>query len=215
MNLNSKIENQKRGGKGDTLSSNDYYTNSYVERLKALGSDVQYSNYMGGSTGSTAFTDSLLYLSSFYINNKSTLNGVGWIHQVQGDYTADNYNGIGLYSYDAINAKLILIASTTNDGDIWKKTPSGSYFTKNFTIPVTVNSGIYYTGLLYNNSAQVTAPSILSHASQTSQATVTNAVAVSSSAKFYGTITPATSLPAEILNTDINSVVFSQILYLY
>jgi len=191
-----------------------YYTNSYVERLKALGSNVQYSNYIGTGTSNTAFAQQILYLMSIHINKASILNGFGWFQQTQGNYVASDYNGIGLYEYDTINEKLILIASTSNDGDIWKALPS-SYNTKDFTNPISISSGVYYIGLLYNTSAQTQSPIILAHNSFTTISLLINALGLPASAKLNGTISSITTLPTEILDTDIGSVANSYIFNLY
>lgn len=195
----------------NAVSSGDYYSNSYIERLKALGSNVQYSTYLGTNTGTNLLLDNTLMLHSIYINKESTITGVGWIQVAQGSYTADNYNGIGLYSYDLLNEKLILIASTTNDGDIWKVVGS-VYTTKDFTTPVVVAKGIYYIGLLYNQSAVVTPPSLLGHNSFTGMGLLMNSIGT---AKFNGTVNVQNTLPSEILNTDISSQVHSGVLNLY
>lgn len=161
MNLNSKIENQKRGGKGDTLPSNDYYTNSYVDRLKALGSNVQYSNFIPQSTQNLSITDGRLYLYSFYINKTSTINGVGYfVNSAGSGVTPDNYNGFGLYSFDDINS-INLVASTPDDSNLFLLT--NGYRTKDFTTPVTINKGIYYLAVLYNVSSGFAHPSLIAH----------------------------------------------------
>ena len=209
--LNDKIDSleQRLAGAEDI-----YYSNSYVERLKALGSDVQYSTYPGGSISGTAFTDNTLYLTSIFIPKTSIISGIGYIISTQGSYTADEYNGIGLYSYDSTNEKLVLIASTTNDGDIWKAA-ANAYATKDFTTPITVNSGIYYVGLLYNNSAQVTAPILMVSAGQTTITPLINTIGLTTAKLVGGSVNTMNNLPSEILNTSITSVTIGAILYLY
>lgn len=190
-----------------------YYTNSYVERLKALGSNVQYSTYAGFSTQNIPLTDGLLSLNSIYIDKTTTITGVGWVQVTQGNYTASDYNGIGLYSYDLLNQKLILVESTTNDGDIWKAS-ANSYATKNFSNSVTINKGLYYIGTLYNNSAQVTAPTVIAAGTFLQHPSIMNAASISSG-YLSGSVTSSTVLPAEILNTTISNAIHTTALYIY
>jgi hypothetical protein len=159
MNLNSKIENQKRGGKGDTLPSNDYYTNSYVERLKALGSNVQYSNYLGLTTSAVILTDNVVSIHSIYIPKTSIITGVGWFQNMGGINTLDNYNGIGLYSFDGVNS-IELLTSTSNQNLF--QTTSG-YKTEDFDDVLTINKGIYYIGFLFNKSAGFVDPNLITN----------------------------------------------------
>lgn len=198
----------------NAVSSGDYYTNSYVERLKALGSNVQYSNYLGTGTGSLNLTDGRLYLYSLYIPKISTINGFSWYQTFSGDYTADNYNGVGLYSYDLVNEKLTLITSTDDDPDIWK-TPTLSVGNKNFELPVTINSGIYYIGFLWNASATVQGPIIIGHNTDTTINSFMNTYGLST-AKLNGYLSGQNTLPSEILNTDIlSNITHNAIVNLY
>lgn len=143
-----------------TSTTESYYSNSYVERLKALGSDVQYSNYLGGSISSFNMADGTIYLSSIFIPKTTIISNIGWRGgSTTGDYTADNYNGIGLYSINKITGDLILLGKTANDGSIWA-IPTITYNSKNFETPLTLTKDIYFLGFLYNSSAQVTVPSV-------------------------------------------------------
>jgi len=144
----------------NAVSSGDYYSNSYVERLKALGSNVQYSNFIPQTTQNLALTDGRLYLYSFYINKSTTITGVGFYQQQAGLITADNYNGFGLYSFDGIDS-IDLIASTTSDSNIFQLTTG--YKTKDFIIPSAVDKGIYYLGVLFNKSGGFVDPILFAH----------------------------------------------------
>ncbi len=216
MNLNSKIENQKRGGKGDTLPSNDYYTNSYVDRLKLLGSDIQYSTTFGGQSSNFTINDGLIHLTSIYIPKTSVISGVSWYQGTQGNYTADNYNGIGIYSFNAITKNLTLVGSTDNDGDIWK-TIGNSLGSKNFSTPLTLEAGVYYIAALYNNSAQTTAPSYAYNGLNIVSTTISGLNLTLPSNVYLNAVTVATNttLPGTILSTDIVSNSVSYIYWLY
>ena len=133
-----------------------YYTNSYVERLKALGSNVQYSTTFGGSSSTLALTDGSLYLNSIYINKESVINTVSTYQATAGSYTPDNYNGVGIYSFDILTATYTLIGSSANTATLWTTAPGVNSI--NLSTPLTLQKGVYFIGILYNNSAQVTAP---------------------------------------------------------
>ena len=95
-----------------------------------------------------------------YLPKAGTLTGVRWYQITAGDYTASNYNGVGLYSYSG--GTWTLQASSTDDGNIWKQ-GSSTWGTKNFTSAYPAAAGIYAVSILWSRSAQVTAPIIASY----------------------------------------------------
>ncbi len=107
--------------------------------------------------GSFGMTSQQLILASVYIPFATTITGVKWWQVVQGVYTANNYNGVGLYTYSG--GTLTLVASSTNDGNIWKG-GTGSMQTKAFSSTYSAAAGVYYIGAIYCTSAQTTAPQI-------------------------------------------------------
>lgn len=117
------------------------------------GAPLGISLTAAGTT--TGMTDARLWLIPVYVAVPTTLIGVKWYQATTGNYTADNYNGIGLYSVSGGVATLV--ASSTNDGNIWKG--SVLWQSKAFSSPYVVTAAAtYYIGALYNSSAQVTAP---------------------------------------------------------
>ncbi len=83
-----------------------------------------------------------------YLPVAATLTGVKWFQSVQGVYTSNNYNGVGLYTYS--EGTLTLVASSTNDGNIWKGT--GNTFTsKAFSSTYAAAAGVYFVCALYSN----------------------------------------------------------------
>jgi hypothetical protein len=130
-----------------------------------------------------AMTDGQIYLSAVYLPTAATITGARWFQNVAGVYTADNYNGVGLYSYSG--GTLTLVASSTDDGTIWKSTGTQS---KAFSTPYSAVAGVYYLGFIYNSSAQTTAPSIVGSPNKTSGAYID----FTNSAKINATLTAAT-----------------------
>lgn len=127
--------------------------------IQLLGSPIK-STGIGApflpNTG-TGMSDGRSYYNAVYVDKKITSTGVAFYQATQGAFTADNFNGLALYSYSAGTATQIAI--TANDGNIWKNT-SGTWVQVAWTASVTIEPGVYYIGALYNTSVQTTAPVI-------------------------------------------------------
>ena len=134
-----------------------YYTNSYVERLKALGSNILFSTALGGSNQSTTGTSQTLFLNSVYINKESLITGISTQQTVLGDFTPNNYNGVGIYSFDVATTTYTLISSSVDDPNLWKTTTG--VISKNLSSPILLQSGVYFIAILHNASATVAPPS--------------------------------------------------------
>jgi hypothetical protein len=105
----------------------------------------------------TQITSQTLYLIGYYLPKAGTITGVKWYQGTQGAYTASNYNGVGLYTYSG--GTLTLVASSTNDGNIWKATGS-TWSSKAFTSTYSASKGLHFIGFLYSSSASTTAPTV-------------------------------------------------------
>lgn len=99
-------------------------------------------------------TDGRLNFTAIYIPSSTYVTGAITSLNTAGVFTGDNENSISLYSHSA--STLTRIAITANDQNIWKTTNT---LQTAFGSPVTLSKGIYYLAILYNNSAQTTAPS--------------------------------------------------------
>ena len=111
-----------------------------------------------------------------------TILGVKWLQGTQGNYTADNYNGvcIGTLSSGTITIQAI----STNDGNIWKGT-ANTWQTKAFTSGYAVSANTTYViGIVYNNSAQVTLPTI--YGSSSTSVAAAQTADFTNSVKLYG-----------------------------
>lgn len=128
--------------------------------MALLGSTILAEPVVGNAfrlSTSLTMTDGDLRVCAIYIPKTMTITGVKWYHATQGSYTADNYNGVGLYSYSGGN--ITLVASSTNDGNIWKAT-GNTWNSKAFSSTYNASPGIYFVAFIYNSSAQTTAPQI-------------------------------------------------------
>lgn len=131
-----------------------------VKAYQALGSVIK-----GQSIGinaqeislTQALSDGRVVFHAVYIPVSATITGVKWIQGIQGNYTADNYNGVGLYTYSG--GTLTLVASSTDDGNIWKVS-AGAIASKAFSATYSATAGLYFVATHWNASATVTAPQL-------------------------------------------------------
>jgi len=140
---------------------------------------------------SLTLTSQTVRFMAYYIPINTTITGIKFFQGTQGNYTANNYNGVGLYSYSG--GTLTLVASSTNDGNIWKGT-AGTWQTKAFSSTYNAAAGIYFVAILYSSSAQVTPPVICSCKNVTTAAV--NTYDFTNSAKLSSTLAAQTALPA-------------------
>lgn len=135
--------------------------NDPVRKARDLGSPIKAENFSHefiNATG-TNLSTTQIFLGAVDVPVSGTYTGVGYYIATQGVFTASDENRIGLYSYSA--GTFTLVASSTNDagGNLWKATAT-VFSQVAFTTPVTLTKGTYFIGLLYNSSAQTTAPAI-------------------------------------------------------
>jgi hypothetical protein len=160
-------------------SSTKVATTAYVDNLKinpnisaykALGSAIKAETIgvtLMNITTSVALADGLAKIIPVYLSTPQTLTGVQWYQAVQGVYTGDNYNGALLCTYAA--GTYTVVASSTNDANIWT-VASNTWGSKAFSSPYSAQAGLYFIVLVYNSSAQTTAPTIGSGAAFTNAA---------------------------------------------
>ena len=146
-----------------TQINNKPSNNQIVLGYQGLGSSVKAVpiglNLSLNIAASTAFTNQRLSLMPVYLATTTTITGVKWYQSLIGSYTANNYNGVGLYSVSG--GAITLIASSTNDGAIWQTFATGTWGNKAFSSPLSnLAAGTYFIGALYNSLVQVTAPAI-------------------------------------------------------
>ena len=129
----------------------------------------------------------------------------------QGNYTANNYNGVGLYSVSG--GTLTLVASSTNDGNIWKAA-NNTFNSKAFTIPYSASAGLYYVAAMYSTSSQATAPAVLC-ATASFNANVVKAFDFTNSLKLTEFLGTQTSLASPITSSSTTYTAGNYGFYLY
>lgn len=141
---------------GSADISVDIFTKAY----QALGSTIVAQNVDGNladANSSLTMISQRSYWSLIYLPVATTLTGVKWKQVTAGNYTANNYNGVGLYSISG--GTCTLVASSTDDGNIWKAT-SGTIASKAFSSTYAAAAGVYMVVALHSSSANTTSPVI-------------------------------------------------------
>jgi hypothetical protein len=167
-----------------------------LSAMRALGSTIVAETVGVSGTqltsAASALGDGTIYVMGVYLPVASTITGVKWWQAVSGSYTADNNNVVGLYTYSG--GTLTQVAVSANDGTMWQGT-ANSIQSKAFTSTYAASPGLYFVMLLYNQSAQTTAPT-LGRGDPLNNANMA-ALDYTNSAKMYGTITgPNSNLPS-------------------
>jgi hypothetical protein len=147
---------------GVSLAEYDNYTGNddFVDLLQSMGADIVALPYMRNTRmfpADFAMADGRAYYCVIQVRDTTVFTGVRFVLATAGVYTADNFNGVALYSVSGTTYTQVAVSA--DDGNIWKTTAL-SVGTKAFTSPYTAVPGIYYFAMVYNSSAQTTAPSI-------------------------------------------------------
>lgn len=114
----------------------------------------------------TSLASGNVYGVLYYLPTAATITGVRWCLGLSGagSFTANNYNGFGLYTLNLSTNIGTQVASTTNSGSVWDGGGVGAnnWGSAAFSSTYSAAAGIYYILFMYSSSAQVTAPSIMS-----------------------------------------------------
>lgn len=178
--------------------------------LSDLGSSILAQSFpIQYATSDSAILDGRFRFSAIRLAQGATLTGIRCFPTVTGDYTGDNNNRAGLYSYSS--GTITLVASCSNNANLWKST-AGALQSIPFSATYDAQAGFYIVGMVYNNSAQVTAPSFAG-------ITVVNAGIASldftNSAKMFGLMTGQTDLPASQAMSGVTATSFNTWFALY
>lgn len=176
----------------DVLNSN-LFTRSPSQKVAQLAGSAAVFATLGKSQTdisiSVALGDGSARFILIPITEAKTLTTVQYWQSVAGDYVANNYNGLALFSISGAN--LTLVGSTTDDGNIWKAT-AATLVTKAFSSPIAVTPGLYALYYLYNSSSQTTAPSLGAYANFVNAAVAS--AGLTNGAKFSSLITAQNSI---------------------
>ncbi|MES2060216.1 MAG: hypothetical protein V4438_04265 [Patescibacteria group bacterium] len=177
---------------------NDYQMSD--RGYRALGSKIAGETLYGSvsdMTTNNALTDNAGRFSAIYIPKQTTIVGCEFFMVTQGSYTADQTNQCALYSYSG--GTLTQVASSTNNGNLWKAA-NNTFIKEPFALTYSASPGLYFVATLYNNSAQVTAPTLGSFAAflaaSVSTQDFTNSAKLSASLGTQNTLTTSSAASA-------------------
>jgi hypothetical protein len=180
----------------DFTAFQQYKAGDISRAYQILGSTAKamvLGNSVTNMSVSVTMTSQQIRFMPIYIPFTMTLTGVTWYQATAGNYTANNYNGVGLYSYSG-GTTLTYLTQSTDDGNIWKAT-SGSWNSKAFSSTYVVTEGMYYVAVMYSSSAQTTAPAIGGIAAPLGGSGNVYPVNFTSGVKLFGTMNTQLYLP--------------------
>ena len=207
----------KNGEIGHFVGSTQYYPDisgsmTMPAYWKLLGSDVKAipigsELYVGGGI---TLADGEEFSMTYYLKDTTVITGARVTLSVQGAYTADNYNGIALYSNST--SGITLIDSTLNGaGDIWKAAAGATIDSTFASGPHTLAPGLYTVSVIYNQSAQTTAPVVIG---RSTLITTTQRFNFANDRKLTGRVTSRTA-PANIVHSSISGYSYCVQVVLY
>ncbi len=166
---------------GITIGSNP---DKDLATIQALGAPlIAQTASIESINGVCILNSAICQIRRVMISSPQTISNVWWYQYDQGVYTSNNYNGAGLYSYSGGN--ITLVASTVNDGNMWKAA-ANTFNSKAFSTPYSAVSGIYFVVFYYNASSTTTHPSIGGGTSMLTN--ISNASFLTNSAKLSGSV---------------------------
>lgn len=201
---------------GDATVDVDYLQQDMsMVAYQAMGSSIKgynlcVPNIFQINTSYITISSGLFLLYPIYIPKTTTITGVRWFQTVAGVYTANNYNGVALYS--VASGTLTSVASSTNDGTIWKGT-ANTWVSKAFSSTYSAAAGIYYVGMVFSASVITNTPGF--GASGTSINAITKSFDFTNSLKLTFFQSAVTTLPSTITASATSASSNNVALYLY
>lgn len=167
-----------------------------------LGSQIKEICFRGDIPNNTMnLVDNQAFYVAVQSSRTQTFTGVAFCQTTQGVYTADQNCKVALYFYGG--GYLTKVAECANDGTLWKNA-SNTFVKKAFTTPFVAQRGLYYIGILYNSSAQTTAPAIARQGQF--QSSVFAGYDFTSNNKICGTVAGQNDLPTtQLLGSILGS----------
>jgi len=184
-----------------------------VSGMAALGGSAKGTNLANiqlRCTAANGFGNGIITLQAIYVPTATTITGAFWIQATNGSYVANNYNGVGLYSYSGGTATLV--ASSTNDGNVFQ---SGLGIRKKaFSSTYSAIAGVYFVAFLASWSSSTTNPNFWCDTS--SNDTYWQSMDFTNSARYIGrTNSGQTSLLSSVALSSVQQVNYSVSALLY
>lgn len=188
--------------------------NDFLKAVKIMGSTLiglPVAAPIPPTGSNLAFADGTIQLVTVYVDRASTAHGVKWGSTATASFTADNFNGVGLYSVNLTSGLLTQIAVSSNSATNFNA-GNGGFQNIAFTGNVSVQPGVYIIMALYNSSAQTTAPQTYS---STFQLQSQYCYDLQNGLLFCGTLAAQTALPSSINISSFTRTVTVPQIYLY
>lgn len=199
VSANRKITGQQLKNLLDlSYIENDFDILAYQSFGSVIKGQTLFGNLAQATTSYTILDGNLRAMAG-YLPKAATLTGLKFWQRIQGNFTADNNNRVGLYSVSGTTATLV--AASSNDGSLWQSVANG-ILSVPFSSSYVAAKGNYYIVQLANWSAVTTSPTLAQHVSWlTNQATVD----FTSSNKLNFSMTSQSDLPATIDLTAVTA----------
>jgi len=134
----------------------------FITVMQLLGSNIK-GQTVGfnpvNANNPTLLSDAVIRYVPILLKKSETLTGMAFFQEIVGDYTGDAVNGLALFSYSG--GTLTKVAETANNANVWKATANTLVKVPFSGGTYAAAPGLYFAALIYNNSAQTTAPQIL------------------------------------------------------
>ena len=151
----------------------------------ALGSTVKAEPIgatLMSSSSTVALANGIMRFIALYLPYDATITGVKYFPTVASNGIETGYNGLELFSYSG--GTLTMIDSTTRDTAAYDA--ALAWKTKAFPTTHVLTAGLYFIGVVWNRSAQTTAPTLLANLTSNTSASVYT-MDFTNSAKINGT----------------------------
>jgi hypothetical protein len=185
----------------------DYYQDE-VRALRALGAAYLYrtvsATWQASTTAQSLVDNSVRLAALTEVFRDTTITGISYNLVTAGVFTADQTNGVALYSLNTSTGVLTLLGQSAADanGDLWKTTTG--FRDVALSSPVAVTEGtVLYIAFLYNNSAQTTAPQLVGPAGSSNRSFT---LSLPNSIKTFAHVPASNSFPASITMSTTSNV---------
>lgn len=152
-----------------------------------------------------------VYWQAIYVPKAATLTGIKTWLTTSGVYTSTGYNGVALYSVNASTGLLTQVAISTTSTTVWASTAAPTPLSIPFSSTYSASEGVYFVALLYQESAQTTAPVLYRLPSVPNL----NTYDFSGNMKVTGIIGGQTTLPSTQASSGISANSQSFYLFVY
>lgn len=187
--------------KSDSIS----YEDNYSRALRALGAKFagKTIGLIGAGATTFALTDNSAVYMAVLVERTQLIDTVRMVSRTAGNYTADQFNGIALFTQSAGTYTQVSISA--NLPNIWKATDYSAFEVVLSPAYQATAGQILYVGLFYNSSAQTTAPVLFSGVDNSATFASTVGWGFSNSNRLYGAKTLSDTAPSTIAASALSS----------